>query len=157
MNPILSFAEGERGSGLKFGSALWFRARWWLFFPKVLSTKHQAPEGSGAIPNPHFCHSWPSSAGDESLSSSLSSMVWARTFAMTRLGKYEDWGEVTRWASVCKNERKLGSAEDFLETTAMAPKLPLHSPHPHPDTHGTDSAPHRLISRPTARLLLQFP
>lgn len=28
---------------------------------------------------------------------------------MTRLGKYEDWGEVTRWASVCKNERKLGS------------------------------------------------
>lgn len=48
---------------------------------------------------------------------------------MTRLGKYEDWGEVTRWASVCKkNERKLGSAEDFLETTAMAPKLPLHSP-----------------------------
>lgn len=39
----------------------------------------------------------------------LLSMVWARTFAMTRLGKYEEWGEVTRWASVCKNERKLGS------------------------------------------------
>lgn len=75
---------------------------------------------------------------------------------MTRLGKYEEWGEVTRWASVCKNERKLGSRglpqpflpRNYSDGTEGPPRPPMAQ---------IVRAPLGLISRPTARLLLQFP
>lgn len=86
---------------------------------------------------------------------SLSSMVWARTFAMTRLGKYEEWGEVTRWASVCKNERKLGSRglpQPFLPRNYRdGTEAPPQSPPTTTTMAQIVRAPLGLISRPTAR------
>lgn len=157
MNPILSFAEGESGSGLKFGSALRFRARWWLFFsPRCCprSTRLLRALAQSRIPI--------STTPVRPLLAmkSLSSMVWARTFAMTRLGKYEEWGEVTRWASVCKNERKLGSRglpQPFLPRNYRdGTEAP---PQPTPPHHGTDSAcaSRAYLKAHCARLLLQFP